>query len=262
MKKNVIYIISVIICFITFSTSCSIYEELYFAEDGQVKYQLIFDGKELMKSTPNPNDSTIDMTVKDSIISIADIINANKDIKKTLYPQEKEDLNNISAFVVRKYENPVKKEYTFSISGEFANAETLNKALFSLNRLVGSVQNSSESSLNMQGTKLMDQSTNVSQYKWDGTTMNRYTVEAETMQANDKNEEDEIGKIMRVTNPFTSFLMGGKMTIKYHFPVKVDKIDNKEAMLSQDGKSVIANYQATTFTESPEDANINITVKK
>jgi len=258
MKHLLSYSLIGIIIF--FTASCSVYEELYFKEDGQVNYQLTFDSKELMKSLPG--DSATDMTVKDSILSIADIIHANSHVKKTLYPQEKEDLNNISAFVIKKHEDPVKKEYTFTIQGEFADTEALNKALYSLNRLIGYAQDDADSSLSMGKSKLMDQLSNIPQYKWDGISMERYTVASEKIKPEEDNEEDEIGKIMGVTNPFTSFLMGGKMMTKYHFPTKVDIIDNPEAMLSQDGKTVIVNYQATIFAESPEEANINITTIK
>lgn len=260
--KNIFISITIIAVSLATMVSCSIYEELHFLENGHVKYRLTFDGKKLMEAMPN--ESSTDTTVKDSIISIADIIYANKDIKKTLYPQEKEDLANISAFVIKKHEDPAKKEYTFSITGEFTDTEALNKALYSLNRLVGWTQSDAEISESIGEKKLMDQLSRVPQYKWDSVTMKRYTVESEKLPDGKKesSEEDKISKAMGITNPFTSFLMGGKMTVKYHFPSKVERTDNTEAMLSLDGKTVILNYDATIFSESPEDANINIIIKK
>lgn len=263
MKRTAFYI-TIVFGLIGLITSCSVYEELYFAKNGNISYKLTFDSEQLMQMMPK--DSASENSIpSDSIISFAELINKMADNENISYPEEKEDLENISRFSIRKFEDAQNKVFTFTILGDFDNDEQLNKAFFSMNRLMGKTSDT-ENSLSLGKSKIIDQFNQISQYKWDGKQMERYTINIEIPEADIDEEalsdEDEAIDLFNMKNPFSTFLMGSKMQVKYHFPSKVDNINNPEALLSQDGKTVIIDYLATVLSESQNEANIKISVNK
>lgn len=244
MKKTIL-ILSFLIS-ILFS-SCSVYEDVYFHADGSVKYQLSFDASKMLEipgmSQEMPTDSTFSM------------IDKIKEDSLTFSKIDKSDLENLSLLFINIKSDTVNKKLRIMLTGDFKDAESLNKTLISINKT--NDKEKSESS-QISGTPFSRNTFSSlklpSQYSWDKTTMSRI-VDMTLFETNEEKSEDTIGSAME------QLFNEGRMIVRYHFPEKVLKISDPEALMTQDGKTVVVEYPIVQFTKSSEKMNIKISVK-
>ena len=256
MKKNLHITLFTIISALLLS-SCSVYEEITFHKGGKMSYNMTFDAGELLKMFPEKGISGGKMS--DSIISFAEMIEKEKTEMIGQYPDMEKDLDNIKPLYMRFVENAEKCECYISIYGDFKDSEALANAFQSMNNLASQAKDT-DNKIPASKENMTEWMSNFPQYHWNGKTMKRYIDAAQIIPDEDDMEEDPtVGK-----DPFsdwTSFFEGSKMTVKYHFPQKVESVSDPNALLSQDGKTVIIEYPGSVFTKSPDKANIEIKLK-
>lgn len=260
MKKNLTYYFSLVLLSVSFISSCTLYEDITFHADGKITYSITLDMEEMMGMIPSLSnkDSLENNISSDSIISFAEML-AEKEGKREHTDEEKQLIFAIKPFSVRQVENYEDNVFTSSIYGTFDNDKQLNEALFAMNKLIRFADNGRK-----YVSVFFDAPEYVSQYSWDGTTMMRYTIKNPLFNGDENIEEREYSEelISEIDHSFGGMVKASKMRIKYHFPYRVEKINNTEATFSQDGKTVISDHKATVFTDSPQDADISITVTK
>lgn len=248
-QKHVRYIMLVLAVVLS-ASSCALYEEVTFHPDGKITYNLTLDTKELIKvMTPSllGEDNIANNNSSDSIISLSELI-----AEQELTDEEKQWAYAIKPFSMRKIENFEDSVFTSSVYGTFDNDKQLNEALIALNNIfVGTSKDISEG--------FYETPRLISQYAWDGTTMKRYTIKNPLFKE-DRNTERTEEKIEAAKSVMNNIYKSGNLKIKYHFPHKVKNVNNPEATFSQDGKTVITDHKISVFNESPQDADISITV--
>lgn len=227
-------------------TSCSIYEDVYFKQDGQVRYEIKFDASEILAMIPDAADKAGDLP-SDSIISVVDLLKQKGGSSKLLI-ENKEDIENITPLFLEMRNDKANQILTITMFGDFTNVEALNKALISINKLQEKGKKEGMKNSNIG----IDRITNTSSFTWDGKTMKRKLDLSQIVNEAAGNKNDMISKMFSQ----------GKMTIKYHFPEKIDKANNSDALISQDGKTVIVEYSASKFLKSDNSLDIEITTKK
>ena len=226
--------------------SCSIYEDVYFYENGSIKYQLSFDGSKLLEipgmEKDLPTDSTlsiIDMIEEDSIVSEID----------------KSDLENLSPLFISFKSDTVNNKLNILLTGDFKDAESLNKAFSSLNKTNDlKKSNPSEISGMPFGKNSFDALKLYSLYSWNKTTMSR-TIDST---ANDTSVEEPVDNL---NTAIDQLLNEGKIVVRYHFPKKTVKISDPEALITQDGKTVVVEYPIEHFTKPSEKMDILISIE-
>lgn len=240
-------IFSLLLTVLLFS-GCSIYEEVYFNEDMSVKYQMKFDASEMVgmlsaSSLPGYNKHL----PTDSVISLAEIMAEHKDSIKSLSIEEQNMLNDLRPLNVRINSDSVAKTLFISLFGDFTSADALNKTFRSL------AESKDKVSMRETNIRTMNQMDNASRYSWDGKMMKR-EIDPEMLSKSEvETNKDKKG--------LADMFMGGKMVVKYHFPKRVINVSNPNALLSQDGKTVVIEYPATDFIDSTEKINIEITTE-
>lgn len=228
-------------------SSCSIYEDVYFHENGSIKYQLSFDGSKLLEipgmQRDLPTDSTlsiIDMIEQDSI-GIAEI--------------DKTDLENLSPLFISFKSDTVNKKLNILLTGDFKDAESLNKAFSSLNKTNKLKENSSSEISGIPFGKNTFESLKLySLFSWNKTTMSR-TIDSAADETSVQEPVDEIGSAI------DQLLNEGKIVVRYHFPKKTVKISDPEALITQDGRTVVVEYPIEHFTKSSKKMNISVSVE-
>lgn len=255
MKKYLISILSITLLII-FSSSCSVYEEITLHKNGQMSYTMKFDATELMKMVPDKKTAT--SKISDSIIYVGQMLKDEKMNIINKYPELNEDIENVSPIFLRTVENGTTGEFHISLGGEFKDVEEFNKAFRSMAKIAAA---SKDMDIDVKGMPASDKSKDMidwtehfPDYEWDGKVMKRKI----DMSKLTISEDDEEALTKDPFSDWRSFFEGGKMTVKYHFPEKVKSINNPNALLSQDGKTVIIEYPASVFTTSPQDADIKI----
>ena len=261
MKKN-LYLTLLLGLSALLASSCSVYEEITFHKDGQMSYNMTIDGGDFMKMLSESKSSSSGK-VSDSIISFAQILESEKMDMVNGYPEMEDDVENMRPLFFRTVENHQTGEFKISIFGDFKDTDAFNKAFKSMVNLASNTKDMDVDIEGMPATGKRDGKDMIEwlayfpEYQWDGKTMKR-TIDT----SKSKISEDEDTPSNK--DPFSdwkSFFQGGKMSVKYHFPNKVDAVDDPNAMLSQDGKTVIIEYPASVFTTSPKDADIEIKLK-
>lgn len=252
-----------IVLSLAYLTSCSVYEELTFHKNGQIAYNMTIDGKELMQMFPNEKFSS--SNISDTVMSIGQMIENEKMDVINEYPGLKEDIENMKSIFLKIAGNDEKREFYLSIFGDFKDVRTFNKAFGSVANYVSKAKE--DASVNISGSnlgkgdQLMLWLASFPVYQWDGKNMKR-TVETSMLPKSDSDINDGSTPNQDPFANIDTFFESTKLTIKYHFPKKVESVNNTDALLSQDGKTVIIEYPASVFTSSPKDADIEIKLKK
>jgi len=246
--KRILFFISVVL----FLSGCSLYQEVTFKEDGKVFYLMSIDAGQIMGMGLSAND--IGEMPSDTVISIIDMLKEKKNMD-SISETEKRLYQDIAPLSVRIKSDINKKELFISYFGDFKNITALNKALQAMSLLdsIDSKKEGSNSSKQEQELNKIIERYNL--YTWDGKTMTAVNQHNPDKKDNmDANDEDELSKLSSLSGMFS----GGKMKTKYTFPKKVKTVNNPDALLSADRKSVIIEYQASDFLDNPKLSDIVI----
>lgn len=236
MKRNLfLLIIAVIFC------RCSIYEEIYFNEDMSVKYQMKFDASELM-SMVSASSLSYSSFPTDSVLSFADIMAEHKDSLQTLSAEEQVMLEDLKSVTLKFKNDTIAKTFFITLLGDFKDSDALNRTLKIISEQKG------KGSEVKTGRKIVDQLDNTSKYFWDGKNMKREVQPRISAQTAETSKDQNM----------IDMLSTGKMVVKYHFPKRVVKVNNTDALLSQDGKTIVTEYSIADFIDSTEKINIEI----
>ena len=211
------------------------------------------DASEILSMTSDMNLNMQDKIPTDSIIYLSDFVKDTLNITD----EEKEDMANIAPLAIRLQNDMANKKLGISISGTFKDAEAFNKAFISMKKLEDKIKARDKEAQSLSQNLSIDKLYNLSSLTWDGSVMTRI-VEPN----NDVEEEGGVDNLLKGENPFGMFLEKGKMVVKYHFPKKIEKISNPNAVFSQDGKTAIIEYNGSVFTKPTTEFSVEITTAR
>ncbi|MDH6310254.1 hypothetical protein M2451_003156 [Dysgonomonas sp. PFB1-18] len=260
MKKLIITIFSLFLLL----TSCSVYEDLYFLENGQVKYNMTIDAAELLaiagtSSLKNSNNKY----PKDSIMNFSEIIRETVD---SIPSGMEQDIKNTEPLYMRVQNDDSLGIFKISIYGDFDNIDAFTNAFASMSKL----EKEGKSKTNNSFSKFyVNDPFGRNSYSWDGTMFKRVVTAApekieyeitDNNGINDEEENDNTGLSLKnsIDGSMDRLFSQGNMVIKYHFPKKIKKVSNENATFSMDGKTAILNYSAALFLNADERLSIEI----
>ncbi|HCO66940.1 MAG TPA: hypothetical protein DIT04_04165 [Dysgonomonas sp.] len=251
MKKIIPFFIFAVFIFAV--TSCSVYEDVYFKKDGTVSYSLEFDASALM--TMLPVSGSASPIPNDTVISLTQILEEKKDSLQFLREEELAIIENVKPLQMRITNDTIQKTLFFNISGDFENAEALNRAFNTLNEISAKSKTEKNVGENLISGNVPDTDFN-SNYAWDGRIMKRIVVREKPV-VDDVSEESS-----REEEQMKMLFSNGKMFVRYHFPERVKKVSNTDALFSQDGKTVVLEYPSATYLNpTAEKLNIEIEIE-
>jgi len=236
-------------------TSCSVYEDIYFLENGKMKYDMTIDASEMMSLVGQSSLNSSTSYPKDSIINFSQIV---KDTLDNIPPEIEQDLKNIEPIYMRIQNNDSLGILKISIYGDFDNMEAFAEAFKSMSKIESQVK----SRVNNPANKFsLDNLFSRNSFSWDGTSFKRSIILPEKNEAMNEDEdsagnEESINKVM--DESISRLFSQGNMVVKYHFPKKIKSINNENATFSMDGKTAILNYPARLFIEPSDALSINI----
>lgn len=246
MKK--IFIVAFLV--LTTVLSCQFSENIYINEDGSGKMEFSFDASEIMQMA---GDELGDKEEKrmDSTIVFKDFLEEKKDSISKLSKADQEKLKALENFTMNMMMDPETKEMKFDLITDFKNVNELQDmfaALNSMSNLKGENGMNGPSKTNPFSSFAGNGNSQVS-YELKNNVFKRKAIVKDTAllrQANDSLSE------------MAMMFGSSKYKLNYHFPRKVKSVSNKDAMLSQDGKTVIIEYNFMDFIKTPELLNIEV----
>ncbi|MBK5722874.1 hypothetical protein JGH11_18555 [Dysgonomonas sp. Marseille-P4677] len=247
--KYIRSILSIIIA-VLFS-NCSVYENIYFSENGNIKYEMSIDAGEMIATMSSMEINAPDNIPSDTIIHLIDFIKDSLDLSSE---NIQDAIKNIEPIYL-KYENKINEsKLNISIFGNFENSDALNKA-FAAMSLLDQYTNKGKDNDENQNSLPVEKLFRCS-LLWDDVTMKR------VIDPTNNNESDKESSPNSKHNTLYKFFANGGMVVKYHFPKKIIKVSNPDATLSLDGKVAIIEYSGSMLTEPTDKLSIEIATEK
>jgi hypothetical protein len=238
-------------CFVLATlTSCTLTENIYVNDNGTGKFSVDMDGSSLMAMAGDQLGPDAKKNI-DSTFTFKQLFEEKKDSIAKLSPEAQKELKKLENFVVNTKMNSEKKEFLMTISTDFKNVNELQDALQSLSalqRLEGGA-----SAATPFGKGLGDNNSKLS-YTYDGKKFTRKAViDKQKVAEKAKDSTADMSKMIFASSNYI---------IKYHFPKKIKKVSNPNALFSEDRKSITIQYPFTDYMENPDKLNFEVEFEK
>jgi len=238
-------------CFVLATlTSCTLTENIYVNDNGTGKFSVDMDGSSLMAMAGDQLGPDTKKNI-DSTFTFKQLFEEKKDSIAKLSPEAQKELKKLENFVVNTKMNAEKKEFLMTISTDFKNVNELQDALQSLSalqRLEGGA-----SAATPFGKGLGDNNSKLT-YTYDGKKFTRKAViDKQKVAEKAKDSTADMSKMIFASSNYI---------IKYHFPKKIKKVSNPNALFSEDRKSITIQYPFTDYMENPDKLNFDVEFEK
>jgi len=238
-------------CFVLATlTSCTLTENIYVNDNGTGKFSVDMDGSSLMAMAGDQLGPDAKKNI-DSTFTFKQLFEEKKDSIAKLSPEAQKELKKLENFVVNTKMNGEKKEFLMTISTDFKNVNELQDALQSLSalqRLEGGA-----SAATPFGKGLGDNNSKLT-YTYDGKKFTRKAViDKQKVAEKAKDSTADMSKMIFASSNYI---------IKYHFPKKIKKVSNPNALFSEDRKSITIQYPFTDYMENPDKLNFDVEFEK
>ncbi|MDO3693603.1 hypothetical protein QVZ41_01910 [Wenyingzhuangia sp. chi5] len=245
MKKLLLLFVTAILLI-----SCEIQEEIYLHNDGSGNINFVIDyGNQLstMKGFVNNNSKNkINIGKKtDTIIYFKDIINQKKDSIDLLSPEDQKIIHQLKSYSMRMNIDPEKEIGMMAISNQF-------KDISKMGQFEELMQKASSIDKKNKATKNPIKYNTGFDFKRKK--FKRFVIEKKL------SEEDE-NKYQAYVKSSKLFFSGINYKLVYHFDRKIKKVTNKDAIISDDYKTLEISYPMDTLTLNPYLLEFEVTFK-
>ncbi len=232
--------------------ACNFTEEMTIEPDGSGRMSINFDGSALMEMAGDKIAENGEVKKMDSIIDFAQFLEEKKDSIAKLSPEKQERIKQLENFKMKIAMDSEAKKMDFAMFTEFKNVNELGDMMSNFQE-ASAVQKpgggmAPDKSPMGKGT----QGTDVS-YSLVGNSFKRITtiVDQELF-------EQSVDSLEQVQ----MFLGESTYTLNYHFPRKIKSTSAKEALFSQDGKSLTLEVSFMDLMANPKVLDVEVELEK
>ncbi|MBE8725869.1 hypothetical protein [Flavobacterium hungaricum] len=247
-----------LLCFsflITALTSCTFTENITINENGTGKFSVDMDGSALMEMAGDQIGNQMGATAKkdiDSTFTFKQVFADKKDSIAKLSPEAQKEIKKLENFVVTTKMSSEKKQFFLTMATDFKNVNELQDILQTasvLQKLEGGANaNPLSSGLGNNNSKLS--------YSYNGKKFTRKAVIDQQKLAEKKKDSTGAGDMSKMMFASSSYV------VKYHFPKKIKKVSNPNALFSDDRKTMTIQYTFTDYMENPDKLNFEVEFEK
>ncbi|MCI9843488.1 hypothetical protein [Flavobacterium pectinovorum] len=243
-----------VFCFLLVTlASCTFTENIYINDNGTGKFSVDLEGSSMMEMAGAQLDEQIGANAKkyiDTSFTFKQLFEEKKDSIAKLSPEIQKELKKIENFVVHTEISTEKKVFLMTLSTDFKKVNELQdilKTISTLQKLEGRPStNPLVSSFAENKSKL--------NYTYNGKKFTRKAVI----------DQQKVAEKVNDTAPDMSkmFFVLSNYVVKYHFPKKIKKVSNPNALFSEDRKSITIQYPFTDYMENPDKLNFDVEFEK
>lgn len=242
MKEKIRFVLSLLAALIM--TGCNFTENVYVNKDGSGKFALDIDASTMMSMMGEGGEQSVDTT-----FAFKALLAEKKDSIAKLPLAEQERLKKLEQFSIRTHVDGTAKTFVLSLMGDFKNPSELVDAM-SMMKSMDDLQ-SKGGGEKSKLSKLGELNTDL-KYSFDGKKfVRKVTIKDAAVQ---KQLSDSLATIKPMLETFT-------YTVKYHFPKKVKSVSVKNALFSDDRKTVTIQYPFSDYIEKPEVMNFEVVLE-
>jgi uncharacterized protein YfiM (DUF2279 family) len=234
-------------------TSCTFTENIYVNDNGTGKYAIDLDGSALMEMAGDQVGSQMGADGKksiDSTFTFKQLFADKKDSIAKMSPEAQKELKKLENFVVNTKMDAEKKQFLMTLSTDFKSVGDLQDILQSMNAIQKLETGSNPSTPLPAG--LGDNKSKLS-YTYDGKKFIRKAVIDKQKLAEKVKDSADMSKMIFASSNYI---------IKYHFPKRIKKVSNPNALFSDDRKSITIQYPFTDYMENPDKLNFEVEFEK
>ncbi|MCD0470664.1 hypothetical protein [Flavobacterium sp. JAS] len=235
-------------------TSCTFTENMYITDNGTGKFSVDMDGAALMAMAGDQVGSQMGADAKkniDTTFTFKQLFEEKKDSIAKLSPETQKELKKLENFVVNTKMSAEKKEFLMTLSTDFKNVNELQDILQTASALQ-KLEGGSGSPSSAFGGGLANNKSKLS-YTYDGKKFTRKAVIDKQVAEKVKDSAADMSKMIFASSNYV---------VKYHFPKKIKKVSNPNALFSEDRKSITIQYPFTDYMENPDKLNFEVEFEK
>lgn len=235
-------------------TSCTFTENITINDNGSGKFAVDMDGSSLMAMAGNQIGDQMGTDTKkniDSTFTFKQLFEEKKDSIAKLSPQAQAELKKLENFVVTTKMNSEQKQFLMTISTDFKNVNELQDALQTMSAL--QKLDNKTAAANPLGSSFGDNNSKLT-YIYNGKVFTRKAIIDAQSQALKKVDSSEA-----MTNMIFS---SSTYILKYHFPKRIKKVSNPNALFSEDRKTITIQYPFTDYMKTPDKLNFEVEFEK
>lgn len=234
-------------------TSCTFTENIYLNDNGTGKFSVDMDGSSLMAMAGDQIGNQMGASAKkdiDSTFTFKQLFEAKKDSIAKLSPESQKELKKIENFVVHTKMSAEKKEFVMNLSTDFKNVNELQDVLQTLSTFQKLESGGAGTPF---GNNFGNNNSKLS-YTYNGKKFTRTAViDQQKLAEKAKDTAPDMSKMIFASSNYV---------VKYHFPKKVKKVSNPNALFSEDKKTITIQYPFTDYMENPDKLNFDVEFEK
>ncbi|MFH6963767.1 hypothetical protein ACHRVK_15320 [Flavobacterium plurextorum] len=237
---------------LAFLTSCTFTESIYINDNGTGKFSVDMDGSALMEMAGDQIGNQMGADAKkdiDSSFTFKQLFEEKKDSIAKLSPEVQKELKKLESFAVHTKMNSEKKQFLMTLSTDFKNVNELQDILQTANVLQKLEGGAGASPLGNG----IGNNNSVLTYTYDAKKFTRKAIIDPKKVAEVVKDSTGMSKMMFASSTYV---------VKYHFPKKIKKVSNPNALFSEDRKTITIQYPFTDYMENPDKLNFEVEFEK
>jgi len=230
---------------LTSLSSCIFTEEIYVKNDGSGSYSFKMDMSEMMESIDmSSKDSLKEPQALDTIVFFKDLLEEKKDSIKKLSEKEQASLEAIQDLKLHMQIDEEKGKMLLDFGLEFEDMSELKN----MQDKIAKAQELNEN----KDSKLMSKAD--IDYSFDGKIFRRNVIMKDL-------SEEKIQEIEQSIKQSSSFLDGTQYKIIYHFESEIENISFKDALISEDRKTLTIEVPMDSVMKNPKWLDFKVKLK-
>lgn len=234
-------------------TSCTFTENIYINDNGTGKFSVDMDGSALMSMAGDQLGAQLGAGKKneiDSTFTFKQLFEAKKDSIAKLSPEAQKEIKKLENFVVTTKMSSEKKQLLMTLATDFKNVNELQDILQTASTMQKLEGGANASPL---GSGFGDNNSKLN-YFYDGKKFTRKAViDKQKLAEKVKDTAADMSKMVYASSNYI---------VKYHFPKKIKKVSNPDALFSDDRKSITIQYSFTDYMDNPDKLNFDVEFEK
>lgn len=261
MKRYLFLLVSLFLL-----TSCNFTEEITFNEDGSGEFIMSYDMSEVMKTLNEEmgggeKKEGKEKVKMDSVVKFKDLLVEKADSIATLPQEEQDRIKSLESIVMKMKMDEDKGIFNLGVGSTFTSLNELPEALKKIDEAKSFNSQQDQTFSKMGDSEVAKASENMFEYidfSYDGKTFSRslkkdYEQSSEDLEALN-NEISEMGESKEMFESMS-------YTLIYNFPKAVKSVTNKNAEISNDGKTVTLTMNFIDVIKSPELMTLDVVLE-
>jgi hypothetical protein len=262
MKKLIL--LFALACFIT---SCNVTESIVFDSNMSGNYVTAFDMAPMMEYANENRPASVERPEKEKIdttIVFDDLYKTHKDSIAALSDEQRAEFDKLKGMTLKMQMDEEKSIFKFEMSKNFKAFDELKTIYDQTDEAMNYVKNMSNED-GQAPQQQMDQLTKTDKvtFSFENNTFSRFqpgTLEGDDLESVDEEEKDDPFK-KQIEMQFEEVFSNSYYTLTYVFPKKVKSVSSTDAVISEDGKTVIYKVPWSAINGDASIMNLDVVLE-